>query len=115
MFVDPAASSSRAPRSSAMHGLLGEHTVFLSEIPSRCPTQAGRRVHLSTALRWVTRGVRGVRLEAVRLGGRWVTSLEALDRFAARLTAADCRPEHGAAAPHQAATRVEEELRRHGL
>jgi hypothetical protein len=42
-------------------------------------------------LRWVLDGARGpsgerVRLEAARLGGRWLTSLEALRRFSERLT-----------------------------
>jgi hypothetical protein len=55
------------------------------------PARRGRRTHLSTLLRWVSRGTRApsgqrVRLEAVRLGNRWVTSREALQRFAAALT-----------------------------
>jgi hypothetical protein len=40
--------------------------------------------------RWILDGVRTphgkVRLEAIRLGGRWLTSVEALERFAARQT-----------------------------
>jgi hypothetical protein len=55
------------------------------------PGRNGRRTHLSTILRWVVRGARSpsgelVRLEAARLGGRWITSREALQRFAERLT-----------------------------
>ena len=55
--------------------------------PSRC----GRPVHLSCIFRWVRDGVRlldgsRVRLEAIRLGGRWLTSVEALERFAAAQT-----------------------------
>jgi hypothetical protein len=55
------------------------------------PARSGRKTHLSTLLRWILQGSRGpdgavVRLEAVRLGGRWVTSREALQRFAERLT-----------------------------
>ena len=55
------------------------------------PARNGRRCHLSTVLRWVLRGAKApdgtlVRLEAVRLGGRWVTSAQALQRFAERLT-----------------------------
>jgi hypothetical protein len=55
------------------------------------PARSGRRCHLSTILRWITRGARGpsgerVRLEAVRLGGRWLTSREALRRFVELLT-----------------------------
>lgn len=51
------------------------------------PNRRGRPVTLSCVLRWVLDGVktpdgRTVRLEAVRLGGRWLTSREALQRFA---------------------------------
>jgi hypothetical protein len=35
--------------------------------------------------RWLIHGVRGVRLEGLRRGGRWFTSREALERFFDRL------------------------------
>ena len=55
------------------------------------PARSGKRTHLSTLLRWILVGAKApdgtlVRLEAVRLGGRWVTSAQALQRFAERLT-----------------------------
>lgn len=55
------------------------------------PARQGKRTHLSTLLRWILKGLRSptgeiVCLEAIRLGGRWVTSREALQRFAERLT-----------------------------
>jgi hypothetical protein len=55
------------------------------------PGRRGRPVSLSCILRWVHTGVPGpsgerVRLEALRVGGRWTTSREALQRFAERLT-----------------------------
>jgi hypothetical protein len=55
------------------------------------PARTGKRCHLSTILRWVLSGAKApdgtlVKLEALRLGGRWVTSREALQRFAERLT-----------------------------
>jgi hypothetical protein len=55
------------------------------------PGRRGRPVTLSCVLRWILKGCRGpdgemVRLEGVRIGGRWITSIEALERFAARLT-----------------------------
>jgi hypothetical protein len=55
------------------------------------PARNGKRTHLSTILRWITRGAKApsgerVRLEAVRIGGRWMTSRQALQRFAERLT-----------------------------
>jgi hypothetical protein len=51
------------------------------------PTRLDKPVHVSTIVRWILHGVRGVRLEAVRIGGRWITSHEALERFTAALTA----------------------------
>ncbi|HVK18248.1 MAG TPA: DUF1580 domain-containing protein [Fimbriiglobus sp.] len=46
--------------------------------------------HPSTVLRWIHRGVRTptgrARLEAVRVGGVWYTSKEAVQRFANRLS-----------------------------
>lgn len=55
------------------------------------PGRRGRPVTLSCLLRWVLRGLRAptgevVRLEAARLGGRWLTTRAALQRFAGRLT-----------------------------
>jgi hypothetical protein len=55
------------------------------------PARQGKRTHLSTLLRWIMRGARTpsgemVHLEAVRIGNRWMTSREALQRFAERLT-----------------------------
>lgn len=46
------------------------------------PSRSGRATHTSTIIRWIHRGSRGRRLEAVRIGGCWYTSIEALARFA---------------------------------
>lgn len=50
-----------------------------------------RPVNPSTVYRWIADGVRladgtRLRLEAVRLGGRWLTSTQAIERFIARQT-----------------------------
>jgi hypothetical protein len=55
------------------------------------PFREGRPVSASTLFRWATKGVRlsdgsTLRLEAIRIGGRWLTSTEALDRFVRRQT-----------------------------
>jgi hypothetical protein len=54
--------------------------------------RGGAAVNPSTVFRWVTKGVRVaggqlVRLEAVRVGCRWLTSRGAVSRFVAHLTA----------------------------
>jgi hypothetical protein len=58
-----------------------------AQVARRGPsTRLGKPLHSATVLRWMLKGARlqsggRVRLEAVRLGGRWVTSAAALERF----------------------------------
>src|SRR5438132_849803 len=47
------------------------------------PGRNGRNVHVSTIVRAIIKG----QLEALRVGSRWVTSVEALQRWAERQTA----------------------------
>jgi hypothetical protein len=64
--------------------LMNEDLVRLSDAAWDLP----HRPHTSTLFRWMKRGVRGVRLEAVRVGGGWFTSREAVRRFIVATTAA---------------------------
>ena len=72
--------------------LLTESTLGLPEAARILPRgRNGSRPHLSTILRWILNGAKApsgevVRLEAVRLGGKWITSRESLGRFCSRLT-----------------------------
>ena len=55
------------------------------------PGRNGKRCHLSTILRWIMTGAKApdgtvVKLEGLRIGGRWTTSRQAMQRFAERLT-----------------------------
>lgn len=55
------------------------------------PARRGKKTCLGTLIRWVNDGVPGpdgrkVRLEAIRLGNRWMTTRAALQRFAEALT-----------------------------
>jgi hypothetical protein len=84
-----------------MIDLSAEHTLSLTAAAAIVPpARGGRKTHLSTLLRWIQRGAKSpcgqtVHLEAVRLGGRWITSREALSRFTDRLTPpTDCRAGH---------------------
>jgi len=54
-----------------------EKLISLSEAARSVPTKPS----LATVWRWVSHGVRGCRLESVRIAGRRRTSVEALDRF----------------------------------
>ena len=55
------------------------------------PGRRGKRPHRSTVFRWITNGVRGVRLESVSLPGGRATSKEAIARFLKALTEMDER------------------------
>jgi hypothetical protein len=75
-----------------MIDLSNESTLSLTQAAELLPPgRGGARPTLGCVLRWILKGAKGpagefVRLEAVRLGGRWLTSREALQRFAERLT-----------------------------
>src|SRR5216683_2618673 len=61
---------------------LTEETIPFAEAARRLPLlRADRPVHPSTLWRWASHGLRGVRLETLRIGGTTCTSLEALQRF----------------------------------
>lgn len=64
-----------------------ENLVPLRDVP-RClpPRPNGKRLHISAVYRWTLRGVRGVRLETVKIGGTTYTSREAIQRFSERLS-----------------------------
>jgi hypothetical protein len=71
-----------------MINLASEKPISLTEAAKLMPAaRNGKRCHPSTIFRWAMKGVRGVRLEVLRLGGRLITSREALQRFAEALSA----------------------------
>jgi hypothetical protein len=74
-----------------MNTLTNEQLLSFSQAAKRIPAGRNQRpTHVSTLVRWILAGVKGpngkVRLEAIRFGGRWLTSVEALERFAAAQT-----------------------------
>jgi len=71
-----------------------------------------RRPHVATLWRWRAPGIRGVKLESMMYGGRRVTSLEALDRFFERVTAAADGAPARAETPRQRERQVERAERR---
>jgi hypothetical protein len=88
------------------------------------PGRNGKRTHLSTLQRWILLGVKSpsgeiVRLEGLRLGGRWLTSRQALQRFAERLTPAigdaPSPPHRTPGRRQQASERAARELEKEGI
>lgn len=63
-----------------------DQLIPIRDVPRLLPPRSsGRPVHISAVYRWVQRGVRGVRLETIQVGGTRYTSVEALQRFADHL------------------------------
>jgi hypothetical protein len=74
-----------------MPSILDENPISLEAACRLIPPARGNRCHVSTLVRWIRRGVlspngRRARLEAIRLGGRWLTSRAAIRRFCDALT-----------------------------
>ena len=72
-----------------MIDLVSERLVALTQVPklSEIPKlRGGKRPHVATIYRWAQNGVRGVKLETVRLGGTVCTSVEAIQRFVKQLS-----------------------------
>jgi hypothetical protein len=66
----------------------------------------GPRVAVSTIHRWRRPGIRGVRLEAVKIGAAWHTTRSAFSRFCAALTEdADSEARPAVSEEHSAAER----------
>lgn len=85
----------------------------------KSPAEIPGRPHISTVIRWWQRGVRGVHLETILIGGIRYTSRQAIQRFIeATTTAAD--GEKNTRAPTNQRRDVsircaEEELKRAGM
>lgn len=75
----------------SLPAVLTERTLSFTEAAAACPTVAGRKPGLRTVYAWCDTGVlvggRRLKLESARVGGRRVTSAEALERFLAAVSA----------------------------
>lgn len=58
-----------------------EKVLSLSDLARALPMVSGKRIHQSTIWRWALKGSRGVKLEALKLGSRYLSSLEAVERY----------------------------------
>lgn len=69
-----------------MIDISNEQLIPLRDVPRHLPLRPRGPLHVSAVYRWILRGIRGVRLESIRIGGTAYTSLEALQRFGDRLS-----------------------------
>ena len=71
--------------------VLSEDLLTTSQAARRFPSDCvGGHVHPATIHRWIMAGISGpggrrIHLEAVRVGSRWLTSREAIQRFVEQL------------------------------
>jgi hypothetical protein len=72
-----------------MIDLSKEKLISLEDVATLVPGCKDHRIHRETLRRWHRRGRRGVRLEALVVGNRICTSIEAVQRF---LEAVSTRP-----------------------
>ena len=64
-----------------------EPALPLAEIARRLPARrAGKKTHVSCLWRWISNGLRGVRLESIQVGGVTCSSMGAIKRFFDALT-----------------------------
>lgn len=75
--------------------LLTETLISFGQAAKRFPPcRQGKPVSPATPFRWAKYGINRpdgtrVKLESIRVGGRWLTSVEALARFCDRLSSSD--------------------------
>lgn len=68
--------------------LASENLLTFNDLSKALPIVGGKRIHQSTLWRWALRGCRGVRLETLRLGARYMSSVEAVHRYGERVAEA---------------------------
>jgi hypothetical protein len=99
----------------------GEKLFSPAAIAARIPSHRDKaHVNSATVFRWIVRGVKTpgggvIKLEAIKVGSFWRTSMEAVGRFSARLTAAstsDAPPPAPAPSPKQCRRAAEAASRR---
>ena len=66
-----------------MIDLATESIIPVAEVPEHLGKM---RPHVATVYRWAQVGLRGIRLETIRVGGTMCTSVEALQRWCEALT-----------------------------
>jgi hypothetical protein len=77
-----AETAGRLPSHSDISTLLREELLSLAQAAERLPNHP----HISSVWRWCLRGIRGVRLKTILVGGRRYTTVAYLEEFVRHLT-----------------------------
>jgi len=115
----PTATADREPSTAvrASSGSIDPEHDPLETVRDITYRRSGKRINPCTAYRWIHKGVRGVRLEAVLLAGTWYTTSRAFAEFMlaqTRVRLGDDAPAFDDAPAPRSAEKVKE-LRRAGL
>jgi hypothetical protein len=100
---------------SGVISVASDQLVTLAQLAKRIPRRRNNKaVHPSTVHRWRRPGIRGVRLECIRIGGAWHTTFRAFQEFCEHLSAEDpnCRPQE---TPVKNETAEKEQTRHHEI
>jgi hypothetical protein len=96
-----------------------ERLISIHEAAKMMPRGRNEKpAHVSTVIRWILYGYRGVKLEAIRCGVKWTTSVEALQRFLTRLNPSlenEPQAPRSPTARQRASQRAERELEGMGI
>lgn len=65
-----------------------DHLVEMGDVPRVLEETIKKRLNLATLYRWQSRGIAGIKLETILVGGKRFTTVEALNRFFAQSTLA---------------------------
>lgn len=65
----------------AVQSVLSESVLSLRQAQEELLQSTGLRPDKATIIRWIMKGRQGAKLDAVKVGNQWITSLEALHRF----------------------------------
>ena len=68
---------------------LQDELLTPKQAASLLPVIEGKPIDPSAIWRWARKGIQGVRLEHIRIGGRILTTMEALENFTRELAEVD--------------------------
>lgn len=82
--------------------------MSLAEAATVLPRRNGKKVHVKTIKRWISKGARGIRLAGTCIGGIWYVTEEAIEEF---VRACTLRSAPAAMQSPQATTRLHSEAK----
>jgi len=94
-----------------MIDLFSENVYSLKEASKVIPgIRGGKKPHIASLYRWCKKGVNGVKLESIQVGGTLCTSLQAIQRFCNKLSEPEQAEIKGQAQQNATLNRREREI-----